>query len=150
MNARDWKHQQNINEFLAGRFDGKRSVCIGIDLVPCRKIDGDLEWISDTIAEQVARRLRNKINQRYFGNAARRHGKGLILTASLHKEPHYHLHVVLELPENESFLKFKSEVEGICLKDSWTKPFPNISETRSVIAAQIYNNRNGFDSLILF
>ena len=150
MTTRDYRNEKEWNEWLAKRYEGKRSVCVVINLLPCRIHDGAQEWLSDDIIHKTANRFRNKINHHYYGKTARRYGKGLIITGYLHKEPHKHLHCVVSIPENESLLKFKSVIDDICLKDGWMKPLPYIGETENQKSAQNYNSRNGSDSLIIF
>lgn len=150
MLRKDWKHHNAINDFLASRFKGKESLCVGVDLRHARIIDGQYVYMNRDIAGSVARRFRNKINQKYFGNASKRFGKGLAMTFSFHTETHYHLHCVIEVPENVSELKFRSQIECYCLNDPWIHSMPDISHTISEKAVQRYNNRQGFDALILF
>jgi hypothetical protein len=111
---------------------------------------GSQEWLTKETIDQTSRRFRNKLNHAFFGKAARRFGKGLTMTVHLHETPHKHLHCVIEVPGDVSFIKFKSIVEDICLHDAWMKPFPHLSETKSVIAAETYNGRFGEDTLISF
>lgn len=150
MERRDWEHKKHFDEWLASRFTGKNTVYVGIDLLPVRTRDGVHEWLTEDIVKQTAYRLRNKLNHEYFGKAARRYGKSLEITISHHTTPHPHLHAVIERPEGESFLKFKSKISHICLNDGWMKPMVDISETESVIAAQVYNNRFRVDSVVVF
>ena len=150
MTQRDYKNEKLWNEWLAQRFDGKETVSIVSDLLPWRINSGEQEWLSQDIIEQTARRFRNKLNQHYFGHAARRFGKGLDMTIHLHREPHKHLHIVIEKPEAEMLLKFRSVIEDICLKDGWMKPCQYFGLTKSESAAQAYNGRYGVDTLVLF
>lgn len=150
MNRKDWEHHNRVNDFLANRFVGKQSLYVGIDLRHIRIIEGQYIYMNKDIAGSVARRFRNKINQKYYGNAAKRFGKGLAMTFSFHTETHYHLHGVIEIPENGSELKLRSQIEYYCLNDPWIKSMPDISQTKSEKAVQRYNNRQGFDALLLF
>lgn len=150
MIRKDWEHHNAVNDFLAARFEGKQSLYVGIDLRHARIVDGQYVYMDRDVAGSVARRFRNKINQKYYGNAAKRYGKGLTMTFSFHTETHYHLHCVIEIPSNGSLLKFRSEIEFYCLNDPWINSMPNISKTVSEKAVQRYNNRQGFDALILF
>lgn len=150
MNITDYKHQKRMNYWLAQRFEGKKSVSVVIDLLPCRINCGQQEWLTRDIIDQTARRIRNKINHAYFGKSARRFGKGLKMTFNLHETPQSHFHCIIEIPENECFLKFKSRIETICLNDGWIKPISYIAETKDNYTAQYYNNRFGSDTLILF
>lgn len=137
-------------DWLSGRFDPERTVCVGIDLLPCRMHHGAQEWLTSEVIEQTSRRFRNKLNHEFYGKAARRFGKSLTLTVHLHETPHKHFHCMIEVPEGVSFIKFKSVVEQICLNDTWMKPSPHFSKTESVIASQTYNGRFGTDTLVLF
>ena len=150
MIQRDFKNEKRWNNWLAQRFDGKETVYVVIDLLPCRIDSGEKQWLSQDIIEQTARRFRNKINQHYFGHAARRFGKELKMNIHLHQEPHKHYHIVIEKPEAEILLKFHSVIEDICLKDGWIKPMPYFGLTKSESADQAYNSRHGADPLILF
>ncbi len=150
MILRDYKNDRYWNEWLAKRFGNKETICVVVDLLPCRLHQGSQEWLSQDIIEQTARRLRNKLNQYYFGNAARRFGKSLVMTVHLHSDPHKHFHIVVEKPINETQLKFRSIIGGICLNDGWLKPFPYFGKTERVHAAQAYNGRYGNETLILF
>ena len=147
---RDFRNERYWNEWLAQRFGDKETLYVVVDLLPCRVRDGSQEWLSRDIIEQTARRFRNKLNQHYFGHAARRFGKSLEMTVHLHTEPQKHFHIVVEKPEGESILKFRSVIEDICLKDGWLKPFPYFKTTESQSAAQAYNGRHGDEALILF
>lgn len=150
MKQRDFKNEKRWNEWLTMRFDGKETVSVVIDLLPCRIHSGEQQWLSQDIMDQTARRFRNKLNKNYFGHAARRFGKGLEMTIHLHHDPHKHFHIVMEKPEAEMLLKFRYIIEDICLKDGWMKPSPYFGLTKSESAAQAYNGRYGTDTLILF
>ena len=150
MTISKWEHQKHMNDWLAQRFDDKRSVFVVIDLLPCRVKERQQEWLTRDIIDQTSRRFRNKINKIYFGKSARRFGKGLEMTIHLHETPHRHFHCVIEVPENEWILRFKSNIDYICLNDGWMKPAKYIANTQSNIATQIYNNRFGSDSILLF
>lgn len=146
----DFRYQKAFNNWQASRFEGKKSIYVDIDLVPCRTKESVQEWLSKDIIDQTARRLRNKINQDVYGNAARRFGKGLTMVVHLHEAPHKHLHCVIELPEHIMLLKFKSIIDNVCFEDSWLKQPRYLSETKDHIAAQHYNGRFGPDTVILF
>ena len=150
MILRDYKNDRYWNEWLAKRFGNKETICVVVDLLPCRLHQGSQEWLSQDIIEQTARRFRNKLNHYYFGNAARRFGKSLEMTVHLHSDPHKHFHVVVEKPINETQLKFQSIIGEICLNDGWLKPCPYFGKTERVHAAQAYNGRYGNETLILF
>jgi hypothetical protein len=147
---RDFKNEKHWNEWLAQRFDGKETVSVVVDLLPCRNHQGEQQWLTQDIIDQTARRFRNKLNQHYFCHAARRFGKGLDITIHRHDEPHRHFHIVIEKPEAEIIIKFRSVIETICLEDGWLKPCPYFGMTKSESAAQAYNSRHGADTLILF
>lgn len=150
MTQRDFRLDKQWNEWLAHRFDGKISVYVVVDLLPYRNRSGEQQWLSQDIIEQTARRFRNKLNQYYFGHAARRFGKELEMTIHLHQEPQKHFHIIVEKAENEPIIKFQSVIENICLKDGWLKPFPYFGGTVRAQAAQAYNGRHGSESLIIF
>ena len=150
MTKGDFRNEKRWNEWLAGRFENKKSVCVVIDLVPCRVLDGAQEWLSEDTIHKAANRFRNKLNHHYYGKAARRYGKGLTMTIHLHKEPQKHFHCVIGLPQDETIEKFQSVVETICQQDGWMKPSPYVDETKSQSATQSYNGRHGSDALIVF
>lgn len=150
MTKTDYKHQQALNDWQAGRFEGKKSIYVDIDIVPCRIKEGDQEWCSKDIIDQTARRFRNKVNSAVFGNAARRYGKELTIIIHLHEEPHKHLHCVIELPDRIMPLKFRSIINNICFEDGWLKQPRYCAETKDQYAAQHYNGRYGPDTAILF
>ena len=150
MILRDYKNDRRWNDWLAKRFENKETISLVVDLLPCRVHEGSQEWLRQDIIEQTARRFRNKLNDHYFGHAARRYGKSLEMTIHLHTDPHKHFHIVSEKPNDELLIKFRSVVENICLKDGWLKPFPYFDETERVRAAQAYNGKNGNETLVLF
>ena len=150
MTIRDFRNEKQWNNWLAQRFDGQRSVCVTINLVPCRLHNGSQEWLTDDVIQKTANRFRNKLNHHYYGKAARRYGKSLTMTVHLHREPQKHFHIVVGLPQDETIEKLQSAVETICRQDGWMKPLPYVDETKSQSAAQSYNGRHGSDALIVF
>ncbi len=140
----------DFNKWNGQRLDHTSSLNVVIDLVPCRRSGDIQEWLSEKIIHQTARRLRNKINQNVFGNAAKRYGKQLIIIISLHKTPHQHLHCLIEIPDRILPLKLQSIISRICLQDKWLKMPNYVRETANPIGSQIYNGSNGSDTVLIF
>jgi hypothetical protein len=139
-----------FNEWNGQRLRGKNSLNVVVDLIPCQRSGDIQEWISDEIIHQTARRIRNKINQGVFGNAARRYRKELIILISYHPKPHKHFHCLIEIPDHVMAVKFQSIVSNICFKDKWLKLPKYRRATDSPVGSQIYNGSDGVDTVLIF
>ena len=139
----------------AERFNGKKSAYIRFDLYRAKLSYSDngflcYQSISDNVIRKIARRFRVELNQRCFGNAAKKYGKQLIIVTTVHELPQLHLHIQAEILDRDSFIRIKSFIDGFALKNSWIKNFPYVSENRSDIGSQIYNSRFGSETIIDF
>ena len=151
MRIEQYENPKQIAAWLSNRFDHKRSANIRLDLLSSQTTTDGFLSINDELAEKIARRLRNDLNQFCFGNAARRGHKELIITIALQKDPHWHFHIQVEIPEHKSFESIKSFVENLSRKpNSWIKQNLYCSETKSDIGTQLYNLRSGANTVIIF
>lgn len=150
MTDNERNHTREIANWLASRFVGMNSASVRMTLVNGKTVDGIYQPLTDETISKLARRFQGELNSLCFGNAARRYGKELPLTAALHSSPHIHLHIQVGLSERISLLRFESFTETFCLKNSWVSPCCYTAQTHSDIASQIYNSRFGSDTVILF
>ena len=151
MRTEQYENPKNIAAWLSNWFDHKRSANIRLDLLSSQTTTDGFLSINDELAEKIARRFRNDLNQFCFGNAARRGHKELIITIALQKDPHWHFHIQVEIPEHKSFESIKSFVENLSRKpNSWIKQNLYCSETKSDIGTQLYNSRSGANTVIIF
>ena len=146
--------EKDYAEWEVQRFAGKQSVYVCFHLLPSMRLNErqyEYEAMDRSKAEAVARIFNNKINRFCYGNAYQRHEKRLLVTASVHDLPDWHLHFLVEVPHHKTIEEIDTFIQDFAKANRWVKPSKKgvyCEPTRSLERASKYNARFGPDSII--
>jgi hypothetical protein len=113
-------------------------------------------------AVKIARKFRNNLSRFYFRKAARKKKQFASVVAHLHTKPHFHIHILAEVPETQRFADVRDFTKDfvirnypLCVsrrkdKDGNKDQVCFFEPIENVIGASIYNNRFGTESCLLF